>query len=945
MLTQLTSLLGLTQSPQASDAQTPEKGDTQFSDIFAELGNDASGARPERNPAEAVKSTEAPATDEPTDVPDESIPETSEDDVDLTRIEAPDVVEEHSSDLPLKFFGGETSESPETRKPVPDAEPPKAEMVQPKERNDAAARPARAESGIALKVAAQATTDLPSKGVPPAPEKSAESLPLQMSQVARPVKVPPIATVEPSEVATAPAVRAARHKQVAEVDIIAPPPAPRMAVSTLVGQPNPAAAATGTATVEPKQNAIPVLAAKELKPWTAGLQSAPKAKTLPLMASAAKMPSVPAPSVAEGAPDGTPKVTPIAQDMPINAPKFALSETDPVNQPKPQSVERSVAGPVTVPQLVPQSAAKTDTKNVGAALPDLAQLVSEMESIEAKQPIGPRTEPRAKALESRGQLGEVSVRITSEPRASGASSKVHTPESTTRAVVDTQSLPAADPQAPERTASEAPYTDKPRTVARPISVERAEKPSEPVRTTRTTVPESPTPLAETEVEQAAPTPRTSEPRDLPLPDMPREPHKAVRADEARPTPLRVTEPAQARTEVQVHPQNGTSVHTPALESEADAQVFVTRSSESREWIAAEKPTKIEPRTQANAFLAGLGSDDVAETVAKERPVPAAARTNEIEIKVKDVTPEVRSAVAATSTDPGRPSPTVPQPVVAQERELPTQSPISPRSPQADGDILDDAEEVFVTRKATRPADPIVPQKPVQPNAPALEAKVTDAIHPRELIRKERETQVAMPMAASVSNAKAPEMAAVTVPIQAIAPEMTQSRGRVNAPTLFEVTEEEGVEFTTISAPSDARGPSASAQIHPATPNTPATSAQVIRQITEAVARMTEDRIEIRLNPEELGQVRLQLVHSDQGMTVNIQADRQETLDLMRRHIDQLSRDLADAGFEGAGFSFGDDARDGQKPGARSVSAPEHVEDPTPANAPKSAAQDGLDILI
>lgn len=65
-------------------------------------------------------------------------------------------------------------------------------------------------------------------------------------------------------------------------------------------------------------------------------------------------------------------------------------------------------------------------------------------------------------------------------------------------------------------------------------------------------------------------------------------------------------------------------------------------------------------------------------------------------------------------------------------------------------------------------------------------------------------------------------------------------------------------------------------------------------------------VEIKLNPVELGRVRMVLTPSEAGVTVSILADRSDTLDLMRRNIDDLGRSLADMGYEDISFSFGQD---------------------------------------
>jgi hypothetical protein len=69
-----------------------------------------------------------------------------------------------------------------------------------------------------------------------------------------------------------------------------------------------------------------------------------------------------------------------------------------------------------------------------------------------------------------------------------------------------------------------------------------------------------------------------------------------------------------------------------------------------------------------------------------------------------------------------------------------------------------------------------------------------------------------------------------------------------------------------------------------------------------------DRIELRLDPPELGRVEIDLSLVDGRLTATIAAERPETLDLLRRHADVLQRDLVAAGFGGADVGFSDRAR-------------------------------------
>ena len=70
-------------------------------------------------------------------------------------------------------------------------------------------------------------------------------------------------------------------------------------------------------------------------------------------------------------------------------------------------------------------------------------------------------------------------------------------------------------------------------------------------------------------------------------------------------------------------------------------------------------------------------------------------------------------------------------------------------------------------------------------------------------------------------------------------------------------------------------------------------------------------IDLTLNPEELGRVRLSLSHSESGLSVSVLAERPETLELLRRNIDVLAREFLDIGYQSAEFSFGDGNSDAQ----------------------------------
>ncbi|MEI4472722.1 flagellar hook-length control protein FliK [Frigidibacter sp. MR17.24] len=78
-------------------------------------------------------------------------------------------------------------------------------------------------------------------------------------------------------------------------------------------------------------------------------------------------------------------------------------------------------------------------------------------------------------------------------------------------------------------------------------------------------------------------------------------------------------------------------------------------------------------------------------------------------------------------------------------------------------------------------------------------------------------------------------------------------------------------------------------------------------------RMTQDHsIDIELSPRELGHLKLSLHPAAEGLTIAIAAERPETLDLLKRHADQLMRDIRDTGLGNATFYFAQDRSTGSQ---------------------------------
>ena len=80
--------------------------------------------------------------------------------------------------------------------------------------------------------------------------------------------------------------------------------------------------------------------------------------------------------------------------------------------------------------------------------------------------------------------------------------------------------------------------------------------------------------------------------------------------------------------------------------------------------------------------------------------------------------------------------------------------------------------------------------------------------------------------------------------------------------------------------------------------------RVAQQLAQAMHRAPDRPLEIALNPAELGRVRMTLTATEAGIVVNILADRPDTLDLMRRNIDDLGQSFSELGYEDIAFAFG-----------------------------------------
>jgi len=89
---------------------------------------------------------------------------------------------------------------------------------------------------------------------------------------------------------------------------------------------------------------------------------------------------------------------------------------------------------------------------------------------------------------------------------------------------------------------------------------------------------------------------------------------------------------------------------------------------------------------------------------------------------------------------------------------------------------------------------------------------------------------------------------------------------------------------------------------------PEVGRHIAQQLAEVARQMPDRPVELTLNPDELGRVRLTFTMSDSGIHVAVIAERGETMDLMRRHIETLAQEFRDMGYKDVNFDF---SRNGQ----------------------------------
>lgn len=80
---------------------------------------------------------------------------------------------------------------------------------------------------------------------------------------------------------------------------------------------------------------------------------------------------------------------------------------------------------------------------------------------------------------------------------------------------------------------------------------------------------------------------------------------------------------------------------------------------------------------------------------------------------------------------------------------------------------------------------------------------------------------------------------------------------------------------------------------------------IAQQLAAQLSKQSDGTTVIRLNPDELGPVRMSLRNTDGIMALTILAERPETAEIMRRNIGELAQEFNALGYTNLSFDFGD----------------------------------------
>jgi flagellar hook-length control protein FliK len=210
-----------------------------------------------------------------------------------------------------------------------------------------------------------------------------------------------------------------------------------------------------------------------------------------------------------------------------------------------------------------------------------------------------------------------------------------------------------------------------------------------------------------------------------------------------------------------------------------------------------------------------------------------------------------------------------------------------------------------------PADRAVaePSRPAQTVATPVATSPTEPAAPAGPSAPKTDTEAGAPERSDpAGRGTAPERVPSVAPA-APAAAAPASSAAVQASAMVEVAASQSLEGWRLEAEPGARTTAAEAAAA-ARPMPPAQ--QIVAQLTVAIQRAPGDRVEIRLDPPELGRVQIELSSRDGVLHAVVTSERPEVHDLMRRHAEMLRQELAAAGHAGVRLDFANGSGQGER---------------------------------
>ncbi|WP_298905149.1 flagellar hook-length control protein FliK [uncultured Aliiroseovarius sp.] len=262
--------------------------------------------------------------------------------------------------------------------------------------------------------------------------------------------------------------------------------------------------------------------------------------------------------------------------------------------------------------------------------------------------------------------------------------------------------------------------------------------------------------------------------------------------------------------------------------------------------------------------------------------------------------------------------------------------------RAGADIPRSALERPTESAASHHEKHLVAQKSDSPqNVSVTTPKPVDAVQPQSIPAPQAEE--AAPNSPAPGTASGPDLKTAQAPDM-----MKHAPMPVSAPPLIFTVEQEAERLA-----SDEAGfrvvdqvSQTSADLKPAAI---ARGAEVPRmamaQIAEIVRQQPDRPVELTLSPEELGRLRMSFQTEGSAMHVVLSFERPDTLDLMRRHIDQLAQDMRELGMSDVSFTFQQQTSEGggDTHSDDAAATPSHTPQFDPQDAPEDPLPRALNI--